>query len=134
MTVPQASAKICTVVEDRAVRGEARSRSRPGPPGGGRGRHHQPMAGRGVVADLDDETAVIAPVLAHELTARLVGALGGVDRVEAFGKAAIVGTAGEIEHAGALIHTPYFGNLFRELTEGSRSSSSPTTGPRPARR
>ena len=39
-------------------------------------------------------------------------------RIEAFGKAAVVGTAGEIEHAGALIHTPYFGNLMREFLEG----------------
>jgi hypothetical protein len=78
-----------------------------------------PWAGRGVVADLDEAVARIAPVLAHELTGRLVRALGGADRVEAFGKAAVVGLGGEIEHAGALIHTPYFGNLFREITEGS---------------
>ena len=60
----------------------------------------------------------IAPVLARLLTDRLIAALGGVDAIEAFGKAAIVGTAGEIEHAGALIHTPYFGNLMREFLEG----------------
>jgi hypothetical protein len=78
-----------------------------------------PWAGQGVVADLDEAVAGIAPVLAHELTGRLVRALGGADRVEAFGKAAVVGLGGEIEHAGALIHTPYFGNLFREITEGS---------------
>jgi hypothetical protein len=76
-----------------------------------------PWAGRGVVAALD-EVVGIAPTVAHQLTARLVEALGGVDRVQAFGKAAIVGAGGEIEHAGALIHTPYFGNLLRELTEG----------------
>jgi hypothetical protein len=78
-----------------------------------------PWAGEGVVADLDEAVARIAPVLAHELTGRLVEALGGTDRVEAFGKSAVVGLGGEIEHAGALIHTPYFGNLFREMTEGS---------------
>lgn len=78
-----------------------------------------PWAGRGLVTDLNEEVVRIAPVLAHELTARLVDALGGPDRVEAFGKAAIVGLGGETEHAGALIHTPYFGNLFREITEGS---------------
>jgi hypothetical protein len=77
-----------------------------------------PWAGRGVVATLDDEVVEVAPSVAHQLTSRLVDALGGVDRVQAFGKAAIVGTGGEIEHAGALIHTPYFGNLLRELTEG----------------
>lgn len=78
-----------------------------------------PWSGRGVVADLNDEVVRVAPLVAHELTARLVDALGGVDRVEAFGKAAVVGLGGETEHAGALIHTPYFGNLFREITEGS---------------
>jgi Amino acid synthesis len=70
-----------------------------------------PWAGRGIVDSLDEEVADVAPELAHQLTA-------GVDRVQAFGKAAIVGQGGEIEHAGALIHTPYFGNLLRELTEG----------------
>lgn len=77
-----------------------------------------PWAGRGIVDSLDEEVAAVAPELAHQLTARLVDSLGGVDRVQAFGKAAIVGAGGEIEHAGALIHTPYFGNLLRELTEG----------------
>jgi len=76
-----------------------------------------PWAGRGIVDSLDEEIADVAPELAHQLTARLVDSLGGVDQVQAFGKAAIVGQGGEIEHAGALIHTPYFGNLLRELTE-----------------
>jgi hypothetical protein len=78
-----------------------------------------PWAGRGLVAELHDDAARVAPALAHQLTARLLDALGGADRVEAFGKAALVGTGGEIEHAGALIHTPYFGNLVREITEGT---------------
>ena len=77
-----------------------------------------PWAGRGVVSDLNDEVARVSPILAHLLTSRLIDALGGTERVQAFGKAAIVGLGGEIEHAGALIHTPYFGNLFREITEG----------------
>jgi hypothetical protein len=77
-----------------------------------------PWAGRGIVDSLDEEVADVAPELAHQLTARLVDSLGGVDRVQAFGKAAIVGQGGEIEHAGALIHTPYFGNLMREFLSG----------------
>ena len=77
-----------------------------------------PWAGRGIVGDLNHEVARVAPVLAHQLTSRLIEALGGTGRMEAFGKAAIVGLGGEIEHGGALIHTPYFGNLFREITEG----------------
>jgi hypothetical protein len=77
-----------------------------------------PWAGRGIVPSLDEEVAGIAPAVAHHVAARLIDALGGVERLQAFGKAAIVGTNGEIEHAGAMIHTPYFGNLLRELTQG----------------
>lgn len=77
-----------------------------------------PWLGTGPSRDLQPEVTQIAPVLAQLLSDRLVAALGGVDAVEAFGKAAIVGNAGEIEHGGALIHTPYFGNLMREFLEG----------------
>jgi len=77
-----------------------------------------PWVGTGPSADLSMEQERIAPVLAKLLTDRLIASLGGVDEIESFGKAAIVGTAGEIEHAGALIHTPYFGNLVREFLQG----------------
>lgn len=77
-----------------------------------------PWAGAGPSADLSAEQSRVAPVLARLLTGRLIDALGGVDGIEAFGKAAVVGVAGEIEHAGALIHTPYFGNLVREFLGG----------------
>ena len=77
-----------------------------------------PWLGTGPTADLSAATSRVAPVLARLLTDRLLAALGGVDEIEAFGKAAIVGTAGELEHAGALIHTPYFGNLMREFLGG----------------
>ncbi|MFG2942056.1 amino acid synthesis family protein [Streptomyces sp. NPDC048282] len=78
-----------------------------------------PWAGRGFVADLQPEVEAVAPELAQILTGRLIAELGGADRVEAFGKAAVVGLDGEVEHGGALIHTPYFGNVLRELTEGT---------------
>ncbi|NIY70472.1 peptide synthetase [Streptomyces malaysiensis] len=78
-----------------------------------------PWAGGGFVADLGPEVERIAPGLARLLTDRISEALGGVDRIESFGKAAIVGLDGEIEHGGALIHTPFFGNVFRELAEGT---------------
>lgn len=77
-----------------------------------------PWLGTGPDADLSEAARLIAPQLATMLTDRLLDALGGVDAVEAFGKAALVGSAGEIEHAGALIHTPYFGNLVREFLGG----------------
>lgn len=77
-----------------------------------------PWAGRGITDDLSAEVAALAPHVAHALSDRLLAALGGSDRVEAFGKAAIVGLDGEIEHAGALIHTPYFGDVLRARTGG----------------
>ncbi len=77
-----------------------------------------PWVGTFPTQDLSDAVARVAPVLARLLSERLAAALGGVGAIEAFGKAAIVGTAGEIEHGGALIHTPYFGNLMREFLEG----------------
>ncbi|NKX55719.1 amino acid synthesis family protein [Arthrobacter mobilis] len=78
-----------------------------------------PWAGTGPETDLGPATREIAPQIARALTDRLIAGLGGAEKIEAFGKAAIVGTAGEIEHAGALIHTPFFGNLVREFLEGS---------------
>lgn len=78
-----------------------------------------PWAGTGTATDLAPETERVAPVLAKLLTDRLLHSLGGAAQVEAFGKAAVVGTRGEIEHAGALIHTAFFGNLVREALEGT---------------
>jgi hypothetical protein len=77
-----------------------------------------PWLGTPPSRDLTPEVTQIAPILAQLLTDRLIETLGGVDAIEAFGKAAIVGSAGEIEHGGALIHTPYFGNLMREFLDG----------------
>ena len=77
-----------------------------------------PWVGTGPTRDLACEAEVLAPYLAKTLTDRLLGTLGGADAIEAFGKGAMVGVAGEIEHAGALIHTPYFGNLVRDFLHG----------------
>lgn len=78
-----------------------------------------PWAGRGFVADLGSAVADVAPGLGRLLADRLIEELGGEDRIESFGKAAVVGLDGEIEHGAALIHTPYFGNVLRELAEGT---------------
>lgn len=72
-----------------------------------------PWAGRGFVEDLKPEIREIAPVLGELLTANVLKAAGGGEAVEGYGKAAIVGTSGEIEHASALIHTLRFGNKYR---------------------
>jgi hypothetical protein len=78
-----------------------------------------PWAGSGPSTDLAPGSESVAPQLARALSDRLIEGLGGAERIEAFGKAAIVGTGGEIEHGAALIHTPFFGNLVREFLEGS---------------
>ncbi|GHG42727.1 peptide synthetase [Sinomonas cellulolyticus] len=78
-----------------------------------------PWAGSDVSTDLAPETERIAPVLAKVLTDRLNAVLGGSDEIEAFGKSAVVGLSGETEHAAALVHTPFFGNLVREFLDGS---------------
>ena len=77
-----------------------------------------PWLGTGPTTDLSAKAESIAPHLAKLLTDRLIESLGGAIAIEAFGKAAIVGTSGEIEHGGALIHTPFFGNLMREFLHG----------------
>ncbi|WP_269991719.1 amino acid synthesis family protein [Arthrobacter sp. B2a2-09] len=77
-----------------------------------------PWLGGTATDDLSEEVIQLAPVLARKLTDVLSMELGGVDAIQAFGKAAIVGTDGEIEHGAALIHTPFFGNLVREYFEG----------------
>ena len=71
-----------------------------------------PYAGRYV----PDITAMMEPLkpIGLELSQRLVAALGGdAKRIEAYGKGAIVGSAGEIEHS-ALWHVPG-GYAMREL-------------------
>lgn len=77
-----------------------------------------PWAGLGYVEDLRPELLAAAPVLAEALVPSILQHCGGKDHVEAYGKAAVVGTGGEIEHGSALIHTLRFGNAYREAVGG----------------
>jgi hypothetical protein len=79
-----------------------------------------PWAGRGFVEDLAPEIADCAPGLGKMLTGMILDAAGGGDKVEGYGKSAIVGVNGEVEHASALIHTLRFGNHYREAV-GAKS-------------
>ena len=76
-----------------------------------------PWAGRGFIDDLRPEIHAIAPILGETLTARIIEMTGGGDKIEGYGKAAVVGTSGEIEHASALIHTLRFGNFYRRAVD-----------------
>jgi Amino acid synthesis len=78
-----------------------------------------PWAGRGFVEDLRPDILAIAPSLGQTLVDAILEMCGGSDNVEAYGKAAVVGTSGETEHASALIHTLRFGNVFREAVGGT---------------
>jgi Amino acid synthesis len=79
-----------------------------------------PWAGRGFVEDLHPEINAIAPELGEMLTAEILRRAGSGDAVEGYGKAAVCGTSGEIEHASALIHTLRFGNVYRRAV-GAKS-------------
>ncbi len=76
-----------------------------------------PFAGRyepdlqGAMKDLEPLGAMMA--------SRLVAAMGGPDKVDAYGKGAIVGEGGEIEH-GALWHVPG-GYAMRGLVSPSKA-------------
>lgn len=79
-----------------------------------------PWAGRGFVDDLSPEIHDCAPGLGKLLTDMVLEAAGGGEKVEGYGKAAIVGVNGEVEHGSALIHTLRFGNFYREAV-GAKS-------------
>ncbi|MGA8053103.1 MAG: amino acid synthesis family protein [Burkholderiales bacterium] len=74
-----------------------------------------PYAGR-YVQDILPMMDALKP-LGVELARRLIEVLGGPNRIEAYGKGAIVGAAGELEH-GALWHVPG-GYAMRELLDKS---------------
>lgn len=74
-----------------------------------------PLAG-GYVADLDELEALGAEV-AELLASRAVAALGADVAVTAYGKGAIVGLDGELEHAAAILH-PRFGAPVRAAVGG----------------
>lgn len=76
-----------------------------------------PWAGQGFVEDLQPGIDEVAPELGKLLSDRVVTALDAP--VEAYGKAAIVGLDGEIEHGSGLIHTLRFGNHFRDAAGAS---------------
>jgi hypothetical protein len=76
-----------------------------------------PFAGRSV----DDLAPLIdfGETLGRELTIRAADLLGGMP-AESFGKAAVVGMDGEIEHAAALLH-PKFGAPMRDAIGGGKA-------------
>lgn len=76
-----------------------------------------PWAGQGFVENLatgiDDNASDLGALLAPLVLEALEGT------AEAYGKAAIIGLDGEIEHGSALIHTLKFGNHFRDAAHAT---------------
>ncbi|MGO4909942.1 amino acid synthesis family protein [Pseudorhodobacter sp. W20_MBD10_FR17] len=79
-----------------------------------------PWAGMGFVEDLKPAIHEVAPVLGALLTDMILQHAGSGEAVEGYGKAAVVGLDGEIEHGSALIHTLRFGNFYRNAV-GAKS-------------
>ncbi|MEU6114259.1 amino acid synthesis family protein [Streptomyces sp. NPDC047117] len=76
-----------------------------------------PWAGQGFVEDLAPGIEATASDLGALLAPAVLDALG--EPAEAYGKAAIVGLNGEIEHGSALIHTLKFGDHFRKAANAT---------------
>lgn len=70
------------------------------------------------VEDLSDLVDEFSPALGRLLGPAAIEALGGAE-VEAYGKGALVGERGEIEHGSAVIHTLKFGDPFRDAAGGT---------------
>ncbi|MEO0619231.1 MAG: amino acid synthesis family protein [Pseudomonadota bacterium] len=79
-----------------------------------------PWANRGFVEDMAPEIYAFGPVLGRILTDEMIAMAGTGEAIEGYGKAAVVGPDGEVEHASGLIHTLRFGNTFRKAV-GAKS-------------
>lgn len=72
-----------------------------------------PWAGRGFVEDLVPEQKEGCEELGRIMVKQVLSELKK-EEIECYGKAAVVGAAGEVEHASAVIHTLRFGNQYRD--------------------
>lgn len=109
--------KIVDFVEDTLVEG-GRAPSRPLRMVACAAVIKNPWADAGFVEDLQPEILSTAKRLGDVLVPRVIEQIGGANGIEAFGKCAVTGTSGEVEHAAGLIHTLHFGNAFRIASEG----------------
>jgi hypothetical protein len=110
--------KVVDYVEDILIEG-GRDAARPWRMAACAAVIRNPWAGQNFIEDLRPAILAHAPALVDALVPRLVALLGGADAIEAYGKSAIVGVNGEVEHAAALIHTLHFGNEFRKGADGN---------------
>jgi hypothetical protein len=75
-----------------------------------------PWASRGFVEDLSPEQRDGCSDLGKRMVQQM---LSEIDKstIEAYGKAAVVGANGEVEHASAIIHNLRFGNHYRDAVD-----------------
>ncbi len=80
-----------------------------------------PFAGK-YVEDLKPLINQYSAELGRALPAKAIELLGiNGNEVEGYGKAALVGLDGEIEHGSAIIHTMIFGNEFRKICGNAKT-------------
>ena len=72
------------------------------------------------IKDLKPGILDVAPGLGEMLTSMIIKEAGSGANIEGYGKSAVVGLKGEIEHASGIIHTLRFGNFYREAV-GAKS-------------
>ena len=75
--------------------------------------------GEEFIEDLKPGILDVAPGLGEKLTSMIIKEAGSGKNVEGYGKSAIVGLKGEIEHASGIIHTLRFGNFYREAVDAN---------------
>jgi hypothetical protein len=108
--------KLCGIVEE-VVSTAGRALERPTRVAAVGAVVENPLAGR-FAEDLSELADAYCEPLGRLLTERALEALGDGE-VEAYGKGALVGLAGEVEHGSAIIHNLRFGNPVREGAAGS---------------
>ncbi len=107
--------KVVTVVED-VLREGGREVSSPVRTAAAGAVVANPFAGR-FVDDLQPLIDTYCEQLGTLLTERALALLDG--QAEGYGKGALVGLDGEVEHGSAIIHNLRFGNRVREPVEGT---------------
>lgn len=109
--------KIVTIVEETIVEGEKQV-PKPTKVAAAMAVIKNPFAGK-YVEDLTPIIDQYSAKLGELLAKKAVEALGvKPEEVEAYGKGALVGSEGEIEHGSAIIHTMDWGHPFRAQTGG----------------
>ena len=72
------------------------------------------------IKDLKPGILDVAPGLGEMQNSMIIKEAGSGANIEGYGKSAVVGLKGEIEHASGIIHTLRFGNFYREAV-GAKS-------------